>query len=201
MRIRTLLALSLTAGGAAACSGGEEACDPEAPGTICTIAGNGASANERGSAGDGGLAYDARFDQVMDMAIAPNGELWILDYNTYLVRAIGPDGIIRSVVGDGSGLVGDGPPPGELVPADSVSFNHMSDMAFHDGYLYLSGFHNSRVLRVELDTMLAENVAGDGNRLYYYGDEGPALQAALDLPSGIAFDPDGNLTIVDQANQ
>ncbi len=49
--------------------------------------------------------------------------------------------------------------------------------------------------------MLLENYAGKGLRTYDYGDEGPALDAALDLPTSIAVDPDGNVSIMDQSNQ
>ncbi|HTE51274.1 MAG TPA: hypothetical protein VK698_10430, partial [Kofleriaceae bacterium] len=79
--------------------------------------------------------------------------------------------------------------------------NHTPSMTFHDGYLYMAAWHNSRVKRVDLSTMMVENFAGAGRRTYYTGDEGPAIQAALDLPSSIAIDPDGNVVIMDQANQ
>lgn len=62
-------------------------------------------------------------------------------------------------------------------------------------------WHNSRVKRVDLATMLIENYAGRGVRLKYDGDGGPALDAALDLPSSITLDPQGNMVIMDQANQ
>jgi len=98
-------------------------------------------------------------------------------------------------------------PNGELwiLDALSVGFNHTPDLLVHDGYLYLSSWHNSRILRVELDSMLVENYAGTGCptgcRRLYFGDEGPALDAALDLPTAVAMDRDGNLAIMDQANQ
>src|SRR5690606_38132471 len=41
---------------------------------------------------------------------------------------------------------------------------------------------------------------GDGRRAYF-GDEGDAHVAALDLPAAIACDPAGDLVIMDQANQ
>ncbi|HVZ35067.1 MAG TPA: hypothetical protein VG963_21725, partial [Polyangiaceae bacterium] len=44
------------------------------------------------------------------------------------------------------------------------------------------------------------DTCGDGRRAYW-GDDGPALTASLDLPTSIAWDPQGNLVIMDQANQ
>jgi hypothetical protein len=57
------------------------------------------------------------------------------------------------------------------------------------------------VKRVRLSDMMIENYAGRGRRTYYDGDGGPALMASLDLPSSIALTPEGNIAIMDQANQ
>ena len=192
-----LLLLALGAAGAgslAAC--GEDTCDPDAPNTICTIAGDG----EQGFNGDLGPATKAALYVPQDTAVSPDGELWLLDFNNYIVRAIDKDGTIRSVIGNG--LVGDSPPPGvPRMPAIDATFNHTTDLFFHDGYLYLSAWHNSRIKRVRLSDMMIENFAGVGRRTYYDGDGGGALLASLDLPSSIALDPAGNIVIMDQANQ
>jgi hypothetical protein len=172
------------------------ACDPDAPNTICTIAGTA----EQGYSGDNGPATKAVMYVPQDTAVAPNGDVWVLDFNNYVVRSIDAKGIIRSVIGNGQ--VGDSPPPGTAqMPALSATFNHTTDLFFHDGYLYLSAWHNSRIKRVRLSDMMIENFAGLGRRTYYDGDGGPALMASLDLPSSIALDPVGNIVIMDQANQ
>ncbi|HWU87468.1 MAG TPA: hypothetical protein VN253_09340 [Kofleriaceae bacterium] len=188
---------------AAACLGGSllgcgqgESCDLDAADTICTIAGSG----EQSFAGDGGPATKAALYVPMDTAVSPDGELWILDFNNYVVRAIDARGNLRTVIGNGE--VGDSPPTGtDRIPALDAVFNHTSDLLFHDGYLYLAAWHNSRVKRVRLSDMTMENFAGRGRRTYYDGDGGPALEASLDLPTAIAFDPSGNLAIMDQENQ
>ena len=180
----------------AGCGGGESACDPEAPGTICTIVGSGA----QGYGGDHGPAIEAALYVPQDTVVGAEGALWVLDFNNYLVRTCTADGLIQTVIG--TGLLGDSPPVGELTtPAAEAQFNHTTDLFFHDGYLYLAAWHNSRVKRVELSTMLLENFAGIGRRTLYTGDGGPALEAALDLPSSIALHPDGSIVIMDQANQ
>lgn len=183
-------------GMAVVCAGcfGDE-CDLDAPNTICTIAGSG----EQGLSGDG-RATAASLYIPMDTAVSPDGEVWVLDFNNYLVRAIGANGSIRTVVGNG--MLGDSPPAGvERVPATEALLNHISDLRFDDGYLYLAAWHNSRVKRVRLSDMTLENVAGRGRRTYYDGDGGPALTASLDLPSAIAISPDANLILMDQGNQ
>ncbi|MBA3500700.1 MAG: hypothetical protein H0T65_10020, partial [Deltaproteobacteria bacterium] len=67
--------------------------------------------------------------------------------------------------------------------------------------LYMAAWHNSRVKRVNLSNMMLENFAGRGRRTFYDGDGGPAIDASLDLPSSITLDPEGNMVIMDQANQ
>jgi adhesin/invasin len=173
--------------------GGEGRCDPEAPGTICTIAGTG----ELVSSGDGGPAVDAAFKGVQDLAISPDGELWFLDFNNYTVRAIDGNGVVRRVVGIGSNHGDDA----VAEPALEADFNHTTDLFFHDGYLYLAAWHAARVKRVDLATGLVENYAGAGGREVYAGDGGPAIDARLDLPTSVAADPDGNIVILDSGNQ
>lgn len=191
-----MLRASIALGAALAACGGDGACDPEARNTICTIAGSG----EQGFGGDGGPATAAMLYIPMDAAISPDGEVWVLDFNNYVVRAIDAKGNIRTVVG--SGMIGDSPPPDvPSIPALDATLNHTSRLLFHDGYLYLAAWHNSRIKRVRLSDMMLENYAGRGRRTYYDGDEGPALLASLDLPSSMAFDPAGGLAIMDQGNQ
>jgi len=183
----------------AACGGGggSSACDPEEKGTICTVAGTG----DEGYGGDNGPATEAIFYTPQDTAISPDGELWIIDFNNYLIRAVDSSGTIRTVVG--TGLLGDSPADSGSTetPALEAKMNHTPTMLFKDGFLYMAAWHNSRIKRVDLSTMLLEDYAGVGARTYYAGDEGPALEATLDLPSSIAVDPDGNIVIMDQANQ
>jgi hypothetical protein len=67
------IALALTASLVAACDSSPESCDPDEPRTICTIAGNGEEINAPAVV----AALDATFDQPMDVAVAPDGSLWI----------------------------------------------------------------------------------------------------------------------------
>ena len=178
--------------------GGDDACDPDAPNTICTIAGSGDQGFDPRE--EDGPALKAALYVPQDTAMSPDGELWILDFNNYRVRRIDAAGTIRALIGNGE--VGDSPPVGvPKMPALEATFNHTSDLFFHGGYLYMAAWHNSRIKRVSLADMMIENYAGWGRRTFYDGDDGPALMASLDLPSSIALDPEGNIVIMDQANQ
>jgi hypothetical protein len=182
----------------AGCSSDDGPCDPEAPGTICTIVGSGENGGGRDYQED---ALTTNISVPMDMAISPDGDLWVIDFNNYQIRALGADGVLTNVIG--TGLVGDSPQPVDgTEPCNLASFNHTPDMYFHsDGFLYLAAWHNSRVKRVNLAAMEVENYAGLGKRTLYTGDDGPAMAAAVDLPSSITADLDGNIVFMDQANQ
>ena len=194
-RLFLLSSSLLSLGTVVGCGGDEPPCDPDAPNTICTIAGTG----DQGLSGDNGPATSAKLYIPQDTAVAPDGDLWLLDFNNYMVRSIDSAGIITTRVGTGE--LADSPAPGQTqIPALDAGFNHTTDLEFHDGYLYLAAWHNSRVKRVDLATMMMENYAGFGVRTKYTGDEGQALVAALDLPSSITFDAAGNCLIMDQAN-
>jgi hypothetical protein len=176
--------------------GSDEPCDPEAPGTICTIAGG----DEVRSVGDNGPAIDARFNEPQDVVLAPDGSLWITDFNFYNIRAIGTDGIIRRVAG--TTRLGDSPEPGLTEqPCLESSFNHTPTLAFHEGYAYLAAWHNRRIKRINLATMTVENYAGTGVPEKYFGDGGPALEAAVDLPASVAIDPQGRVVFMSQSDQ
>lgn len=192
MKQSSILLLALTA------CGGDQPCDPDAPNTICTVAG---STTDQGYEGDDGPASEAVLYIPMDLAVSPEGELWMLDFNNYVIRRVDKTGAIQSIIGNGE--VGDSPAQDgvTVLPARQAFFNHTTDLFFDGGYLYLAAWHNSRVKRVRLSDMMIEDFAGAGRRTFYDGDGGPALAASLDLPSSIARDPFGNIAIMDQANQ
>jgi hypothetical protein len=178
-------------GAALALAGCDNPCDPDAPGTICTVAGS----EEAGFFGNGGLATEAELYQPMDVTVGSDGTLYVVDWNNHQIRAVDDEGVIRTIAG--TGTLGDGPPG----PALDADFNHPTSLAFGpDGQLYIAAWHNSRIRRVNLASGIMEDVCGTGARAYN-GDGGPALMAQLDLPASIQFEDDGSLLIVDQANQ
>lgn len=185
-----LLACSSEGGADADAASAALSCEP-APGTLCTIAGTG----EAGVAGDDGPARSAELYLPMDVTPNAGGELFVLDWNNHRVRAIDAGGMMRTVAGDGQ--LGDGPEG----PALFAHFNHPTNIAFDKmGRMIIAAWHNSRVVRVDLETGLLETLAGTGMRAYG-GDGGPAKTAVLDLPASVACDGDDNLYIMDQANQ
>ncbi len=78
-------------------------------GIITTVAGNGTA----GFAGDGAAATQAQLNQPGDVEVAPDGTLYIADTYNSCVRAVGADGVIRTVAGrcGQRGFSGDGADP------------------------------------------------------------------------------------------
>ncbi|HEU0074113.1 MAG TPA: hypothetical protein VFS30_08880 [Dehalococcoidia bacterium] len=75
-------------------------------GIITTVAGNGTP----GFAGDGGSAIDAQLNNPVDVALGPDGSLYIADTYNSCIRVVDPQGIINTVAGvcGTSGFNGDG---------------------------------------------------------------------------------------------
>ncbi|MCF6324308.1 MAG: putative Ig domain-containing protein [Gammaproteobacteria bacterium] len=166
--------------------------DPD--GIITTVAGSGGSG---AYSGDGGPATEAKLDlhSSPGMALGPDGSLYIADVSNHRVRRVGPDGIITTVAGRSVwGFSGDGG------PATEASFLFPTGIALApDGSLYISDNRNHRIRRVAVDGIVT-TVVGTGVQ-GYAGDGGPAVQAQLRFPAGLAFAPDGYLYIADASNQ
>jgi sugar lactone lactonase YvrE len=103
--------------------------------------------------------------------------------------------LIFTVVGTGqASYSGDGD------VARRAALNQPFDVALdRQGNLYFSDANNHCVRRVAHDSGIITTVAGTG-QAGYSGDGGPATQAQLNSPYGIALDTANNLYIVDRLN-
>ena len=152
-------------------------------GEITTVAGNGA----RGFSGDGGPASKASLNNPFDVAFDRGGHLYLADTFNHVVRRVdAKTGLITTVAGNGAkGFSGDGG------PADKAGLNEPYGLAFDPaGRLYVADRLNRRVRKVDATTGVITTVAGDGSPKFS-GDGGPADQAGLVEPNGLAVDPDG----------
>jgi RHS repeat-associated protein len=155
--------------------------------TISTVAGTGAS----GYSGDGGPATNAMLFGPGGVALSPDGSLYIADSINSRIRRVGPDGIITTVAGTGTvGYSGDGG------PATGAQLGTPNGIAVSpDGGLYIADYFNNSIRRVGPDGIIT-TVAGTGAS-GYSGDGGPATNAMLFGPGGVALSPDGSLYIAD----
>lgn len=159
-------------------------------GIVTTVAGSG----DYGFAGDGGPATAALLAGPADVAVNPDGSLYITDADNARVRRVSPENIITTFAGTGRvGYSGDG---GSATAAD---MRYPINLALGiDGALYISDIDDHRIRRVGPDGVIT-TVAGTGT-LGSEGDGGLPVHAQLAFPSGIAMDSVGQLYIADSVN-
>jgi sugar lactone lactonase YvrE len=161
-----------------------------ADGTIHHVAGSGTA----GFSGDGGPAILAKLLGPCGIVLDSAGNLYVADTFNLRIRKITPEGIIRTVAGNGTvGFSGDGG------PALAAQLSYPYDLAVDSaGILYIADVSNHCIRRVSPEGIIT-TVAGTGVR-GFNGDGIPATSAQLNNPDGIAFDAAGNLFIADTSN-
>jgi sugar lactone lactonase YvrE len=129
-----------------------------------------------------------------DVALDPQGRLVFSDEAQSMVIRIESDQTMVIVAGNGiPGISGDGDPAAGASLAGSLG------LAFDGaGALYISDANNNRIRKVAVDGIIT-TVAGTGVA-GSLGDGGPATEAQLNVPRGLAVDGNGNLYISDSAN-
>jgi S1-C subfamily serine protease/sugar lactone lactonase YvrE len=155
-------------------------------GTIQLVAGNGM----RGFSGDGGPAERASFSYPAAVESGPDGSLYIADLNNRRVRKIS-NGIVTTIAGNGGNqFAGDGG------PATAASLTPLDLAVGRDRALYVLDSTSQRIRRIDLSSGIITTVAGNGPGPAS-GDGGPAIEAHLGSPSGLAFSAAGDLFITD----
>ena len=173
---------------------------------ITTVAGG----KGAGFSGDGGPAILAQINsnpsnrpifgtsgglQAMGIAADKVGNLYIADTGNNRIRRVdAATRIITTVAGNGTpGLSGDGG------PATSASLNEPFDVEVDAaGHLYIADTRNHRIRRVDAVTGIITTLAGNSSSETdwgYAGDGGPATQAKMVYPWGVAVDSQGNLYV------
>jgi uncharacterized protein (TIGR03437 family) len=160
-------------------------------GNISTIAGE---SGHSGYAGDGAAATAASLYDPTTAIVDSKGNLYIADTANNVVRMVAPGGTISTIAGNNSvanGFQGDGG------PATSAQFNKPAGLAIDStGNLYIADANNHRVRKVVLSTGIITTFAGSSG-VGFKGDGGPATQANLTTPIGLALDSSGALYIAD----
>jgi len=156
-------------------------------GSISTFAGNGTF----GFGGDGAAATAANLAYPQGITTDASGNVYIADTINHRIRKVASDGTITTIAGNGTqGFGGDN---GAAVAAQLNGPRAVRIDA--DDHLVIADTENHRVRKVSGNGTIT-TIAGTGTQ-GYSGDGAAATSAQLLLPSGLAFNPMGELNITD----
>jgi len=161
-------------------------------GTISTVAGTGT----QGYNGDGIPANTAQLSLPSAVAVDSTGNLYIADTFSNRIRKVDiSTGMISTIAGTGfAGVLGDGG------PANMAQLNQPEGVAVDSfNNIYIADFGNSKIRMVSSLSGNINTFAGTGS-FAFSGDGGPATAAALNQPTGVAVDGQGNVYIADNQN-
>ena len=139
-------------------------------------------------------AIETEISLVDGITLDNKGNMYIAMREHNIISRIDTKGMMTRYAGSGqSGFSGDGG------PAANASFRVPAGLAFDpEGNLYIADRENHRVRKVDTKGNIS-TFAGIGEA-GFSGDEGPAVKAMLNLPSGVVVDKKGNLYISDRSN-
>jgi sugar lactone lactonase YvrE len=157
---------------------------------IITLAGNGTF----GFSGDGGPATQAQLNRPTAIYADSLNNIYIADGNNGRIRKIDVNGIITTLAGSSTeGFSGDGG------PATQAQLNRPHGIAMSpEGNIYISDTRNNRIRKIDANGIITTLAGTDTPG--FSGDGGPATQAQLNRPHGIAIDKEGNIYIADTNN-
>jgi sugar lactone lactonase YvrE len=165
-------------------------------GIINTFAGNGVE----GYSGDGGLATNATLATAVGIAVDAIGNVFIAESYNNVIRMVNTIGIISTIAGtdsSGKGAIGY---TGDGGFATNATLNDPGAVYVDAvGNIFISDYGNNVIRKVNTSGIIT-TVAGNGT-YGFSGDGGPATDAQLFYPNGVAVDASGTIFISDIQNK
>ena len=147
-----------------------------------------------GAPSPGTIVTLAQLAHPRGLAVMPDGSVLVAEPFASDVRKVLPDGTVTTVAGTGTaGFAGDGG------PATAAELDQPHGVALlPDGSFVIADALNNRIRRVLPDGTIVTMVGTGGHG--FSGDGGPAADAEIASPRGVASLPDGTLLIPDSDN-
>ena len=158
-------------------------------GQISLVAGSGV----RGFAGDGGPATSATLNRPHSIALDNSDNLYICDIGNHRIRKVDLNsGLISTFAG-----TGEKKPTPDGAPLAGTPLNGPRALDFDgDHNLILALREGNAIYRIDLTTGTLHHIAGTG-KSGYSGHGGPAKQAKLSGPKGVALANNGDIYFAD----
>ena len=157
-----------------------------AAGTINTFAGTGV----HGYQGDGGSPTSAQLASPSGVFADSKGNVFISDTGNQVIREV-TAGVITTIMGGGNGGDGGSPLAAQFAGPNDVAVDSSNNY-------YIADASNNRIREVSGNVI--QTFAGNGLN-GYSGDGGPAINAELNSPLGVAVGGSGNIFIADTSNR
>jgi streptogramin lyase len=147
-----------------------------------------------GYSGDNGQAIAAAINSPEGIAVGSNGNIYFSDGGNNVIRKIS-NGVITTIAGTGAmGYSGD-----DGLALNATFYTLRGLAVDNENNIYVADASANVIRAIESETGKIYTVAGNGDA-GYAGDGGPATDAMLSNPLGIALDNEGNLYIADTNN-
>ncbi|MEK7689160.1 MAG: hypothetical protein AAB313_02760 [Deltaproteobacteria bacterium] len=149
------------------------------------------------SIGDNGPAILSSLRFPSAIAVDKKGNIYISDTLNNRVRKVDvTSGIITTIAGNGQDGSG-----GDEGQATEANLSEPSSIAIdRNENIFIADLMNHKIRKVDAATGVITTVAGSGGNASFSGDDGPAIDAGLAAPSGVAVDNEGNIFIADSFN-
>ena len=137
---------------------------------------------------------DAHFSGLSGIVVSQNGTIYVSDAGVNLVRAITPDGIVKTIAGadENNFPIFDESDPNKLTEPQKLGL--------YGGQLYVADTGRHRIVTVDVSTGVLTNVAGQTDAAGYQGDGGALSSISLDSPYAFTFNDYGSMLIADSGN-